>query len=518
VVWLLRRVVTSKRPCSHIVIVTNGHPTCLLRVACFDVTCKQASEAWYSAMSVHMLRDTGKIMGCLHCSSRLPNGAAVQPRREPSNPPPPVPVCPSLCLAPSFSHHKPPSRLSLWYDEREPKIHEQLTRQHGNLFILAGIRRFYLRIDEPQAPFTAESLYRRQAKNSVHSTAGVVPQHSRLASMDGPNTVRLQRRRNELPPDQLFVERKRKNEQSVDEARNYYIRQKRDNDTSHVDSELQYAENTGNGSSAQSAASALEARRVFHLKHTPTLAASVQSTKTRKRKQNDEPATVVEKRREKAVGDESVVPLNQIGEDDTQQTAPSAPPKRPGRGSAIRPRANKAEPVKPENENIVARQQRELAALAQEMHQFALDELAKTPKPQIKTKPKLPPSRSRALHEQQVPASPSRAAPTKDADEDTAMDSDSEYVYDTYVLAPAPTSVNGNEPIDVHKTLAVPSNVGYLIITEDDEQLWETYIHDLEGSDSEPTDEDDENGKPLSLLKSKHQNLNSGKKGIVTQD
>jgi hypothetical protein len=188
--------------------------------------------------------------------------------------------------------------------------------------------------------------------------------------------------------------------------------------------------------------------------------------------------------------------LQPIDEDDAPTSTPSAPPKRPGRGSALRPQANKPDPVKAENENIVARQQRELAALAQEMHQFALDELAKTPKPQIKTKPKLTPSRSRALHEKQAPASPSRAAPTNNADdEDTAMDSDSEYVYDTYVLAPAPTSLDMQDPVNNKKEpLVVPSNVGYLIITEDDEQLWETYIHDLEGSDSEPTDEDDENG------------------------
>jgi hypothetical protein len=350
-----------------------------------------------------------------------------------------------------------------------------------------------VRIDKPQALFTAESLYRLQAKNILRSTASDIRQHYRATSMDGPNTVRLQRRRNELPPDQLYVERKRKHDQSIEESRGYYIRQKRDTETpsNQVNSGVQSVEGTENESSA---ASALEARRVFHLKHSFPLASSIQSPKTRKRKSVDDFATVVEKKKKKADGNETVVPLNQIDEVDEQSAAPSAPPKRPGRGSAIRPRANKPEPVKPENENVVARQQRELAALAQEMHQFALDELAKTPKPQIKTKPKLTPSRSRALHEQQVPASPSRAAPSKDAEEDTAMDSDNEYVYDTYVLAPAPTSLGRSDPVDVHKTLSIPSNVGYLVITEDDEQLWETYIHDLEGSDSEPTDEDDENG------------------------
>jgi hypothetical protein len=320
--------------------------------------------------------------------------------------------------------------------------------------------------------------------------------------MDGPNTVRLQRRRNELPPDQLFVERrlaeKRKEHPSEDGTRGYYVRQKRDTDNSDLPSSQ--ADLSGNNTESPrnvgSSLSALEARRIFHLKHASPLAPSVQSSKTRKRKQSDDFATVVEKKQKKVDPDNSASSLQPIDEDDAPTSTPSAPPKRPGRGSALRPQANKPDPVKAENENIVARQQRELAALAQEMHQFALDELAKTPKPQIKTKPKLTPSRSRALHEKQAPASPSRAAPTNNADdEDTAMDSDSEYVYDTYVLAPAPTSLNMQDPVNNNKEpLVVPSNVGYLIITEDDEQLWETYIHDLEGSDSEPTDEDDENG------------------------
>jgi hypothetical protein len=320
--------------------------------------------------------------------------------------------------------------------------------------------------------------------------------------MDGPNTVRLQRRRNELPPDQLFVERrlaeKRKEHPSEDGTRGYYVRQKRDTDNSDLPSSQ--ADLSGNNTESPrnvgSSLSALEARRIFHLKHASPLAPSVQSSKTRKRKQSDDFATVVEKKQKKVDPDNSASSLQPIDEDDAPTSTPSAPPKRPGRGSALRPQANKPDPVKAENENIVARQQRELAALAQEMHQFALDELAKTPKPQIKTKPKLTPSRSRALHEKQAPASPSRAAPTNNADdEDTAMDSDSEYVYDTYVLAPAPTSLDMQDPVNTKKEpLVVPSNVGYLIITEDDEQLWETYIHDLEGSDSEPTDEDDENG------------------------
>jgi hypothetical protein len=76
------------------------------------------------------------------------------------------------------------------------------------------------------------------------------------------------------------------------------------------------------------------------------------------------------------------------------------------------------------------------------------------------------------------------------------MDSDSEYVYDTYVLAPVPQPSNSN-PIsaDLPVETPTPTNIGYLIITEADAPLWETYMHDLEGSDSEPTDEDDENAE-----------------------
>lgn len=308
--------------------------------------------------------------------------------------------------------------------------------------------------------------------------------------MDGPNTVRLQRRRDELPPDQLFVERKggkRKFHGSVDEGRQgYYVRQRReaDSDVGSHDAQFDTPSQT-----------TLDARRTFHLKQP-----SGADTKSRKRKQNEDLATVVEKRQRKVDHDTPATTALPEIDAQTQEPTPSAPLKRPGRGSALKPRT-KPDLMQMENESVMARQQREKAALANEMHQFALDELAKTPKPEVKTKPKLTPSRSRALHDKQTSSSPKPASKSKDVEDDTMMDSDSEYVYDTYVLAPAPqpvpTPIDATNPVQTTKTLAIPSNVGYLIITEDDEQLWETYIHDLEGSDSEPTDEDDENGTCL---------------------
>lgn len=315
--------------------------------------------------------------------------------------------------------------------------------------------------------------------------------------MDGPNTVRLQRRRSELPPDRLFVERrggKRKEHPSVvDATRAYYIRQKRNTSISGPPSTQ--AESAVNSTDLPTASS-IEARRTFHLKQPEPLPPSAEGSKSRKRKQNEASLpTVFEKRQRKFEED---APTHHFDNEDSQTQTPSAPPKRPGRGSALRPQVKKPAPTKPEDENVAHRQQREVQALAQEMHQFALEELAKTPKPQIKTKPKLPPSRSRALHEQQQsPASPQRnGAGNKDQDDDTAMDSDSEYVYDTYVLAPVPQPSNSN-PIsaDLPVETPTPTNIGYLIITEADAPLWETYMHDLEGSDSEPTDEDDENAE-----------------------
>jgi len=117
VVWLLRRVVTSKPPCSQIVILTNRLPTCLLRVACSDVTCKHTSEAWYSAMRVYMRsrpRWAGEDMRCLHCSSRLPNAQSHVANRQihPHQSLSLAQGCLPRWLAPSFSLTNPESTFA----------------------------------------------------------------------------------------------------------------------------------------------------------------------------------------------------------------------------------------------------------------------------------------------------------------------------------------------------------------------------------------------------------------------
>lgn len=325
--------------------------------------------------------------------------------------------------------------------------------------------------------------------------------------MDGPSNLRLKRRITELPPDQLFVERsaKRTYHASVDlRAKGFYVRQKQESENGRPST----APSVQDGRATQSAPTQ-EQRREYHL------ARASQDTTSRKRKQNEDLATVVESKKKKFDNHStSNADPSHDYHDDSKIPASPAPTKRPGRGSALRPRPDKPKPDPAKTENIAARQQAELNALAQEMHQFALDELAKTPKPQIKTKPKLTPSRSRALHQEHTTttALPHPSASQNKDDEDGGIDSDGEYVYDTYILAPAPlptpTATNANDTIETPKTLAIPSNVGYLIISEDDEELWENYMHDLEGSDSEPTDEDDENGKSCSCSKKQTQTQN----------
>jgi len=63
-------------------------------------------------------------------------------------------------------------------------------------------------------------------------------------------------------------------------------------------------------------------------------------------------------------------------------------------------------------------------------------------------------------------------------------------VYDVYVLAPAGSVDDAQMEVD-----GGPGNIGYLIITEEDQSIWETYIEG-EASDKEwDTDDEDENAE-----------------------
>lgn len=98
-----------------------------------------------------------------------------------------------------------------------------------------------------------------------------------------------------------------------------------------------------------------------------------------------------------------------------------------------------------------------------------------------KYKPKLPTKRYRDRHPEEAkkPASP----PPTDPD---AMDIDKDYVYDTYIRDVTMSDAD-NQPT---------GTVGVIVITDEDEELWETYWQD--GSDSSEgyyTDDEDENAE-----------------------
>lgn len=128
-------------------------------------------------------------------------------------------------------------------------------------------------------------------------------------------------------------------------------------------------------------------------------------------------------------------------------------------------------------------------------------------KPKLLATPKLSGVRSRELHHQRVSAT--ATAPTgmdldmAETGAHLADDEDAdEYVYDTYVLAA------GTDDADLDDTFSPDAaahlrSVGYIIITDADQAIWETYQDDEAdgGADGEgggtgrADDEDDENAE-----------------------
>lgn len=98
-------------------------------------------------------------------------------------------------------------------------------------------------------------------------------------------------------------------------------------------------------------------------------------------------------------------------------------------------------------------------------------------KPQV-TPPRGPKARYKDRH-------PSKELHVSNED-DVAMDVDSEedYVYDTYVRHLVPVS-------EMH----THNSIGHLVIPEEDQELWETYIEDGEEDKEFETDDEDSNGK-----------------------
>ncbi|KAK6439833.1 hypothetical protein LTR95_003951 [Oleoguttula sp. CCFEE 5521] len=307
--------------------------------------------------------------------------------------------------------------------------------------------------------------------------------------MNGPGVVRLQRRRDELPPDALFVERrsKRKLEAQEDDESTHRLKYIRKQDSIDI---CESGSNAGTGQSRRSSFPALSgtSRRVFHLKQSNGVRSSQRATSARFPAQSSPViATVVEQR--------APTPLiTSPGRNAaTRDVSASSPLKRAGRGTA--PRIGDAihlsdAPQPALVHTQLAGERKKFELLAQEAHSHALEQLAKVPRPEVKVRPRLSGTRAKALHEaRQLQTSGTMLSNVDDAMDVTA---DSGHVFDTYVLA----TVDADEAMEDVPGLDVTSDsVGYLVINEDDEKLWEELIEQEEEVDLEVDDEEDENAE-----------------------
>jgi hypothetical protein len=299
--------------------------------------------------------------------------------------------------------------------------------------------------------------------------------------MSNPSTIRLKRKATDAPPDTLVVKRAISN-QLADDIR--YQRRKTE-DVQYdappqpppaLFQDLKEEGTPDKQSPGSSRRSSTEARRTFHLSRGAFVPAGV------KKRKRDVP-TIEEQRR---VSGAHRLAQGKVGGDEThvEHDGGARPQKRPGKGAAVRSTNTAAQtpvpaPASPEK--------RRLGGLADELHQFALDELARTPKPKLTAAPRLSATRSRDLHRRRTAA----AAPSVDpgASErdmaDADADNDAGYVYDTYILAADPAG----------SSLAAPDDIGYLIIDEEDQSLWETFGDDDQSDKGWDTDEEDENAE-----------------------
>ena len=205
---------------------------------------------------------------------------------------------------------------------------------------------------------------------------------------------------------------------------------------------------------------------------------------TPSRKRNAETAglmpTFVERKRR---GPSQLETTTRIEEQDVADEV-STPLKRPGTRTLRQDQPRNITPSKPA--------QAPSLALADALHQFALEEVAqeeaeqkaaerKMEKPRVIIQPKGSVRRLRDRQPQRTPlnASTSGASTTNSIDE---MSDDDDYVYDIYVRhAEVPISGDTADP--------ATQSMGILVITEEDEEIWESYI---EGEEEEKFDTDDE--------------------------
>ncbi|KAF2481614.1 hypothetical protein BDY17DRAFT_311287 [Neohortaea acidophila] len=206
-------------------------------------------------------------------------------------------------------------------------------------------------------------------------------------------------------------------------------------------------------------------------------------------------ATVVEKKVKRGDGDVGQGTL--LSRSDGGINAAIESFKRPGRNATLRSSSSHlSSPRGPESVG----ERRRIQELADYMHQTALEEVEReemakgilpngdvarnlqssTGVQQRVAPPRMSGERSRQLHNARVAANAELGATTEE--HDVQMENDTDYVYDTYILAPKSTPHSATTP-----TNGSGNAIGYLVVnTEEEEALWQTFYH----SPSSPTGSD----------------------------
>ena len=292
--------------------------------------------------------------------------------------------------------------------------------------------------------------------------------------MSGPKNVSLKRRATEEPPDVLVLQSRAQTDQPV-----RYVRQRMETEEVDTTKRARFADPLAKDRRER-------AERYFHL-HAP-----LSGVAGKKRAAQDELPTFVEKA---VTGTNDVVaPEPQTSPEGSP--APSARPlKRPGTRAVNRATSTAQGPQADAD-------RKQIETLANSMHQAALEEVrqeekreaaartaraafSKVDSPPVAKRiapPRLSGLQSREIHRQRTAAIASK--------KDTVMQDDGDYVYDTYILAPSDSS--GTAQVDTESLL---ENVGYLVITAEDQSLWEAYLEAPPSDNDENSDEEDENAE-----------------------
>lgn len=334
--------------------------------------------------------------------------------------------------------------------------------------------------------------HRRDNNNNPTTLAKVIvdrdtASHGNMAEL--PSLVRVKRKRGEEPTADLFLEERTLKKQQVWQFR---LQQAHPS---------QLPSDTSNGGVSSGAADHFQqeqqqqrqqlqqdalVRREFRLaRPTRPLHRRIESVKKRKAQldthDHDIPTFVEATPKRRRVGQEDA-PQSVL---DTPVSTPTTL-KRPGASSRLKKPTAEAlfrSPANPPPDR-----------LADALHRFALEEEAREEarvKPKVTSIPKKPVQRYRERHPEQF-AAPVQTIHKTEEDVDMMSDDD-DYVYDTYVRTKDPVV-----PANLESEDASNIQVGYIVISEEDQPLWETYFEDEAESDKEfETDDEDENGKHL---------------------